>query len=101
MRSKWASKVSEAQTKGEKLDKFEDFLRFLTIQKHHAAEMKKFNPDAEKSEKASKPTKKVTHKEKDEEEGFSKVEKKARKPRQAKPRQNEPRDCALCDKEKH
>ena len=100
LRSKWASKVAEAQTKGEKLDKFEDFVRFLNVQKHHAAEMKRM-PDQERSEKSSKPTKKTAQKEKDEEEGFSKVEKKARKPRQAKPRQNEPRECSLCDKEKH
>ena len=100
LKSKWASRVAKAQTKGENLEKFEDFLRFLTMEKHHAAEMKKLNREPEKAEKSSKPTKKTAQKEKDD-DGFSKVDRKTKKPKQGERRKREPSDCSLCENEKH
>ena len=42
LKSKWASELAEAQTNGRSLYSFEDFLKFLTIQKYVAYEMQKF-----------------------------------------------------------
>merc|ERR1712087_645198 len=38
LKNKWANKVAQAQTKGKPMNKFEDFLTFLTIQKKVAFE---------------------------------------------------------------
>ena len=99
--SKWSSEVARAQAKGKKLDRFEDLLSFLTIQKHHASEMQRFSADPERSEKSSKSQKKTAQKENDDDEGFSKVGKKPRKPRQNEKRKSEPKECSLCKDEKH
>ena len=62
LKLKWASEVAKAQAKGKKMDSFENFLSFLTIQKRIASEMQKL--DSEKSEKPTKNKNKPESKEK-------------------------------------
>ena len=71
------------------------------VQKHHATELKKMPLESEKAEKSSKPAKKATQKGGKDEEGFSKVDRKTKKPKQGEKRRREPVDCSLCENEKH
>ena len=59
-------------------------------------------PEPEQSGKSSKSSKKAAQKgDKDEEEGFTKVGGKTKKPKQGEKRRREPKDCSLCENEKH
>ena len=63
--------------------------------------MKKLAVDSDQPDKSAKTTKKPARKEKTDEDGFSKVGKKTRKPRSNDRQKFEPSDCSLCDNEKH
>ena len=101
LKIKWASEVAKAQALGKSLDKFEDFLRFLTVQKRVASEMQKLSVESEKSEKPTKTSKKPSQKEGKNEDGVPKVEKKTRKPRSNESKKPEAGECSLCEGENH
>ena len=98
---KWAAEVAKAQNKGKRLDTFEDFLCFLQVQKRVATVMRKLTSDPEKSEKSTKTNKKSVQKEEKDEDGFKKVENKRQKSKSTDRPKPEPRECSLCENEKH
>ena len=98
---KWAAEVAKAQNKGKRLDTFEDFLCFLQVQKRVATVMRKLTSDPEKSEKSTKTNKKSVQKEDKDEDGFKKVENKKQKSKSTDRPKPEPRECSLCENEKH
>ena len=100
--TKWAGEIAKAETKGETSRTFEDFLRFLSIQKRVASEMQKHSKDSEKSEKPSKSGRRPARRNRRDEEGSSpKVEKGFRKPKSHDGRKFESKECSLCENEKH
>ena len=99
--TKWASEVAKVQTRGKSIDKFEDFLDFLNIQKRAASEMQKFTRDPEKSEESNKSNKKPAQRENRDKGGFSKADNRPRNQKSGDRRRSEPSDCSLCENEKH
>ena len=93
--------MAKAQDRGEKRDKFEDFLHNLSIQKRVATMMRKLTSETKKLKKSTKTNKKPTQKEDKEGDGFKKVENKRQKSKSAERPKPEPRECSLCPDEKH
>ena len=107
LRNKWATEVAKAQTKGKTMDKFEDFLTFLTVQKKVACEVEQLEVETkrttrehknertnEEREKPKTQTRKPETETNTDDEGFTRVE---RRPRQ----NNTDRVCFVCNRPGH
>ena len=69
LRAKWANEVARAKIREKDLNTFEDFLKFLMVQKRVATELQEL--EGEKKEKLEERTGKT-----EDEEGFSVVNRK-------------------------
>ena len=107
LRNRWATEVAKAQTRGKTMDKFEDFLAFLTVQKKAACEIEQLEVETKRTtrehrnertnEEGRKPktqSRKPEAERNTDDEGFTRVE---RKPRQT----NTDKECYNCNRTGH